>query len=133
MLLDGILGLFIAVSWIVEYKNYITIFFLENGGKHCPKKKELCIGPKSKRKSGILLVCWFHYSFYYLILIIIHYLSLLVGSAISCGIGYWYYVEHLEMTPITGRKRFSIVSSQQIKELSQTEFQMVQKKFPFMI
>jgi hypothetical protein len=38
---------------------------------------------------------------------------------------YWFYMSHLEVEPITGRERFSIVSTKQIQDLSQLEFQAV--------
>lgn len=39
--------------------------------------------------------------------------------------GYWFYVSHLEVEPITGRERFSIVTPKQLQELSNLEFQAV--------
>ncbi len=38
---------------------------------------------------------------------------------------YWFYMSHLEVEPITGRERFSIVSTKQIQDLSQLEFEAV--------
>lgn len=55
------------------------------------------------------------------------------GGAVSSAIAYWFYLSHLEVEPITGRERFSIVSSKQIQELSQLEFQAVNDSSVFFL
>jgi hypothetical protein len=47
------------------------------------------------------------------------------GGAVTSAMAYWFYMSHLEVEPITGRERFSIVSTKQIQDLSQLEFQAV--------
>ena len=47
--------------------------------------------------------------------------------------GYWFYISHLEVEPITGRERFSIVSPKQLQQLSNMEFQAVNYLFNFII
>ena len=50
---------------------------------------------------------------------------LLGGGGVASAMAYWFYMSHLEVEPITGRERFSIVSPKQIQELSQLEFDAV--------
>jgi len=47
------------------------------------------------------------------------------GASVSSVLAYCYYISHLEITPITGRERFTVVSSKQIQEFSNIEFKML--------
>ncbi|XP_046637255.1 metalloendopeptidase OMA1, mitochondrial-like [Daphnia pulicaria] len=51
--------------------------------------------------------------------------KILGGGAVTSAMAYWFYMSHLEVEPITGRERFSIVSTKQIQDLSQLEFQAI--------
>lgn len=47
------------------------------------------------------------------------------GFGFSGAMAYWFYLSHLEVEPITGRERFSIISPKFLAELSQLEFEEV--------
>nr|CAH0110056.1 unnamed protein product [Daphnia galeata] len=51
------------------------------------------------------------------------------GGGVASAMAYWFYISHLEVEPITGRERFSIVSPKQIQELSQLEFDAICVEF----
>lgn len=92
-----------------------------SGGILCQRTGVNTTGLKSRRINGILLVsiCYvYHVSYFKTIL-------LLGGGGVASAMAYWFYMSHLEVEPITGRERFSIVSPKQIQELSQLEFDAV--------
>lgn len=47
------------------------------------------------------------------------------AGVVTSSLAYYYYITHLEETPITGRKRFTIISPKKIEKLSEIEFEKV--------
>ena len=47
------------------------------------------------------------------------------AGLLMTAFGVYYYISHLEATPITGRRRFNLITTKDLEELSQLEFQKV--------
>jgi len=99
--------LFLLIRPIVKGLAFLTGRNIRKWWKALPKEKKDLFWAKTREKKG----------------------KIAGGSVITSVLAYYYYVSHLEKTPITGRERFVTVSSELIKKLSVIEFEMLCKNY----